>query len=398
MPDLSGEHIVGTLAVLSSDQRTWTVEDRAALEHLAAAVATELERAAAAAETTGLHQRLAVALDAAGIGSWELDPATGEFRGDARLLEMFGMPADSRETRIAEFARLVVPEDRGRVTRALGRSVAEGSDYAEEYQVHRPDGSTCWVAAHGRPMYDPDGKLVRLVGSAYDTTDRRVADQRAAAASGLLALIASASEVLASSLEAADAVRSFARLVVPTLADWSIVSLVDDNGRLEDVDSWHRDRSMRNLTKRFAEHRLTGRREAAGSLHAFASRQPFVIDRAAKAYALRTLRSVEAHEAVARLDLESVAVFPLLSEGREVTGLITLARGVGRESFSPEGGCRRRPVPPGQQHTGERPLLRSRTGDVRAAAAQPAHGPRPARPRRGGGPLRPRSQGRPGRW
>ena len=42
-----------------------------------------------------VQQRLAIALDSAGIGSWELDLASGEFRGDARLLELFGFPADT---------------------------------------------------------------------------------------------------------------------------------------------------------------------------------------------------------------------------------------------------------------------------------------------------------------
>ena len=96
-----GVHVVGALTVLAGADRVWTEEDRTTLDVLAAGVAAELERAAALVERQGLQQRLAVALDSAGIGSWELDLASREFRGDARLLEMFGIPADSQEVRIS---------------------------------------------------------------------------------------------------------------------------------------------------------------------------------------------------------------------------------------------------------------------------------------------------------
>ena len=331
-----GVHVVGALTVLAGADRVWTEEDRTTLDVLAAGVAAELERAAALVERQGLQQRLAVALDSAGIGSWELDLDSREFRGDARLLEMFGMPGDSQEVRISAYAIRILPEDRPRVSRSLERSVAEGSDYVEEYRVRQPDGSVRWVAARGRPMYDAEGGFMRLVGSAFDTTDQHVSADRAEATSGLLALVASASEVLASSLEPEDAVRSFARLVVPTLADWSVVSLVNSAGVLEDVDWWHRDPDRQDLLTRFALHRLEGRNEVAGSLLALRSRQPFVLTENALDYALKTLRAPEAAQAVTQLGLGSVAVFPLLTDAGDAIGLITLARDEGRPAFSAE--------------------------------------------------------------
>jgi PAS domain S-box-containing protein len=282
-----------------------------------------------------VQQRLAIALDSAGIGSWELDLASGEFRGDARLLELFGFPADSRETRIAAFARLLPHEHRSRVSENLERSVAEGADYAEEYPVEQPDGSWRWVAAHGRPLYGPNGVLQRIVGSAYDTTRQHEAAAQVRATSELLTLIASASDVLAGSLEPVDVVRNFSRLVVPTLADWSIVTLVEGEV-LRDVEWWHRDPARHDVMERFADHRLEGRHEAAGSLLAFSSRRPFLINEGALAYALRTLRSDAAVEAITELRLGSVGVFPLQTDGGEVVGLITLGRAPGRASFSGE--------------------------------------------------------------
>ncbi len=150
-----------------------------------------------------------------------------------------------------------------------------------------------------------------------------------------MALIARASDLLAGSLEAEDAVRSFARLVVPVLADWSVVSLVGDDGRLVDVDWWHHEPAKRDWVGVFAAHRFEGRHESEGSLEALRSGEPFVSNVDTLDYALQVLRSDLAKEAVHALDLRSVGVFPLAIDER-VVGLITLARDGNRAPFSPE--------------------------------------------------------------
>lgn len=327
---------VASLEVLGEPAREWTAEDGVVLDALAGAVSAELERSSGDARAEEDRLRLGVALESAGIGSWELDPLSQDFRGDPRTLEMFGFPPDSSETRLSEFSKRVPRPDRRRVNEALQASLTAGTEYAEEYRVLLPDGSLRWVAATGRPLRDATGAFVRLVGSASDTTDRHRSAERAEASSALIALIASASEVLASSLEPEDTVRNLARLVVPTLADWSVVSVVDDEGRLEDVDWWHRDPARQDLTGQFARARLEGREEAEGSLQVFTSREPLLVNHGAQAYAVRTLRSEQALAALLELDLGSVVVFPLLTDAGVLLGLLTLARDTGRAGFDTE--------------------------------------------------------------
>lgn len=150
----------------------------------------------------------------------------------------------------------------------------------------------------------------------------------------LLSLVARASDLLGSTLDPSEVVWSLARLAVPSLADWSIISLVADDGTPSDVEAWHRDPQRRQVTRIFAEHRYGGRTEPVGSLSALASGEPFVIDAGARGFARQTLRSAVAQEALEELDLESAVVVPMLGRGR-VIGLVTLCRGADREPMTP---------------------------------------------------------------
>ncbi len=328
-------YVAGAFCVYDREARVWSDDDVRVLRELATAAAAELERVATENERDVARLQLGLALESGGIGSWDWDLVDRRMTANSQMLSMFGLPGHLEHTPepASTFIERVHPDDRPRVVASARAALATGSEYAGEYRVLHPDGER-WLATRGRPLFAADGTAVRLVGAAYDTTDSHHAAELAEAESALMGLVARASDLLAGSLEAEDAVRSFARLVVPVLADWSVVSLVGDDGELVDVDWWHHDPAKRELTGVFAAHRLRGRRDARGSLEALRSGKPFVENVDALGYALRVLRSDEAKEAVRALDLHAVGVFPLAIEGR-VVGLITLARDGNRASFSP---------------------------------------------------------------
>jgi GAF domain-containing protein len=328
-------YVAGAFCVYDREARAWSDDDVRVLEELATAAAAELERVATENERDVARLQLGLALESGGIGSWDWDLLDRRMTANSQMLSMFGLPGHLEHTPepASTFIQRVHPDDRPRVVASVQTALATGSEYAGEYRVLHPDGER-WLATRGRPLFAADGTAVRFVGAAYDTTDSHRAAELAEAEGALMGLIARASDLLAGSLEAEDAVRSFARLVVPVLADWSVVSLVGDDGELVDVDWWHHDPAKRELTGVFAAHRLRGRREARGSLEALRSGKPFVENVDALGYALRVLRSDEAKEAVRALDLHAVGVFPLSIEGR-VVGLITLARDGNRAPFSP---------------------------------------------------------------
>lgn len=114
--------------------------------------------------------RWELAVSAAGIGAFDWDLVTGELRWDDRLLALFGVRRDDFGATIEAFDALVHPEDRPRVTEALRLAVETCGEYAAEYRVLRPDGTTCWVVARGRALVGPDGRAERVLGAAFDNT------------------------------------------------------------------------------------------------------------------------------------------------------------------------------------------------------------------------------------
>src|SRR5206468_1241419 len=71
----------------------------------------------------------------------------------------------------------------------------------------------------------------------------RRARQEAGVAASRLALVAEASEALASSLDYRVTLQAIAQLVVPRLADWCMVDLLAEDGSLHQTAVAHRDPS-----------------------------------------------------------------------------------------------------------------------------------------------------------
>ena len=63
------------------------------------------------------------------------------------------------------------PDDRERVTEALAHRPS--GTYQAEYRVLRPDGSHRWVFDKSSPVYNDQGKIIRIVGVARDITERK---------------------------------------------------------------------------------------------------------------------------------------------------------------------------------------------------------------------------------
>ena len=165
--------VIGALCVFGPGPRAWSDADIATLRQLADSAVTELELSALVDEFEADRIRWDLAIDAAGIGTFDWDLISGRLTWDDRLIAMFGYDTVSFDHTIGAFSARLHPDDLVRVTEALQRSIDSCGEYDAQYRVVLPDGEIRWVHARGRTLAGPDGSAVRCLGAASDTTDEQ---------------------------------------------------------------------------------------------------------------------------------------------------------------------------------------------------------------------------------
>ena len=125
------------------------------------------------------EERLRIALEAADLGTWDLDLTTDiasvrSLRHD----QIFGYAESQSEWGQEIAMRHVLPEDRPAFQQAFARA-AETGVLSLEVRVRWPDGSIHWIAPLGRTYYDAEGRPVRMAGVVADITERKQASETA---------------------------------------------------------------------------------------------------------------------------------------------------------------------------------------------------------------------------
>jgi PAS domain S-box-containing protein len=135
----------------------------------------------AARDTTERHERLAEAQRVAGLGSFDMDVSTGAMWWSDHLYAIYGLNRDGFEPTLEAVTELIHPEDRARVGAAYAR-VLEGAveEQALDVRIRRPDGQIRELHSRSRPVLDETGEIVRVVGTAQDVTEPRLAERRLA--------------------------------------------------------------------------------------------------------------------------------------------------------------------------------------------------------------------------
>ena len=141
--------IIGALCVFGPEPRAWTETDVSTLRRLAEAVVTELELSDLVRKYEGDRLRWGLAIDAAGIGTFDWDLVTGRLAWDDQLIEMFGYHVDGFDQSIEAFNARLHPDDLPRVSDALRGCIDTCGEFESEYRVVIPDGETRWVHARG---------------------------------------------------------------------------------------------------------------------------------------------------------------------------------------------------------------------------------------------------------
>lgn len=172
--------VIGTLCVIDTVPRPdgLSPEQAVALEALGRQVIAQLElrKAVARSDIQSISHKAALdrsrfAEEAGGIGTFELDVASGMMAVSPQYCRLFGIPVvEFYHASVSE--GLVVAEDAE--VRSTEKTRGDGSADADvEYRVRRADdGEVRWLARRARFHRDETGHPITMFGTVHDVTDR----------------------------------------------------------------------------------------------------------------------------------------------------------------------------------------------------------------------------------
>jgi PAS domain S-box-containing protein len=201
---------------------------------------TEGEEARAALQIS--EERLRLATEAAEVGFWDVEVVNEVLIWPPIVKRMFGISADVPVT-LQDFYDGLHPDDHHATDEALKAACdpVKRALYDVEYRtIGREDGLVRWIAAKGRGLFDAEGICLRIVGTAIDVTQRKLADAQLRQSEDRLRFLRNLDEALQAATDARAAMMAAAeRLALRLDASRCAYADVDaDSNRFIIRDDW----------------------------------------------------------------------------------------------------------------------------------------------------------------
>jgi two-component system cell cycle sensor histidine kinase/response regulator CckA len=124
------------------------------------------------------EERMRFALEAAGVGIWDMDYKTGVLRWSETLESQCGLEPGTFGGTVRKSFEGIHPDDRMSVVEAFRKAMKSGSDFSIEHRAIWPDGTVRWLSGSGRVHLGELGEPLRGVGISQDVTERRVLEEQ----------------------------------------------------------------------------------------------------------------------------------------------------------------------------------------------------------------------------
>lgn len=126
------------------------------------------------------EERLGLALNGSRLGLFEWMIEEDHLYFSDRAREIFNIRAeDFKGSFYQDFLPRVHPDDAENVRSEVDKAVKDRTVYSLEYRMNvDSNGLSRWIHARGQTYYDQSGKPIRMVGTAADITERKLAEER----------------------------------------------------------------------------------------------------------------------------------------------------------------------------------------------------------------------------
>ncbi|HYQ83406.1 MAG TPA: PAS domain-containing protein, partial [Rubrobacter sp.] len=219
----------------------------------------------------------------------------------------------------------------------LRKAIAEERECRVVLRNYRKDGTPFWNELYVSPVHDEEGILTNFVSVQNDVTQRRMIEEErdtllvreqlaraeTVAARRRLTLLAAAGPALAASLDYEQTLEDITHLLVPELADWCLLDILEEDGSVNQLAAAHAEEEKEGLLRRLKEHRRFGKEDPGSTAEVLRTGQSVLLPDLPDATFYERELEGEHLEIVTRLEPRSLMCVPLVARGK-IRGAITL--------------------------------------------------------------------------
>lgn len=306
----------GLLEVYTKKHRTFTQDELRFLQSMAQVLAAAIQHQEVEHALLLSRNQLAVILGGIADGVTAQDKhgqliyandAAARILGYANADELLKTPVDRITSMFEIFDELGAKMSMGQLPGRLALRGEPSSPTTVRFRVLQT-GDERWALVKAQSVKNEADEVVMAVNIFHDITNLKRAElaQR---------LLAETSQMLAKDLDYQTRLNSLANLLVPRLADWCAIDLLDDNKKLQRIAVAHPDPQMVEWAHELYERNPPDPNAIRGAYKVIRNNQTEYIPVITNEM-IEAVESAESRELIRKLKLASIIIVPLFARGR----------------------------------------------------------------------------------
>jgi len=182
------------------------------------------------------------------VGSFDWELATDRLLWSEEMYRIFGAIPETFAHSFDAVLGLIHPDDVGRVRQSVERMIASGEAADYEFRICRPDGELRHAWGRGEVVRDATGKVVRVIGTVQDITERRAAEENVRRSEEQLRKVLEASSAMINILRLRDEVILYVNRAWEEATGWARAEAIGKPARA--LKLWPHEHARQSLLHR----------------------------------------------------------------------------------------------------------------------------------------------------
>ncbi|MDQ3999536.1 MAG: PAS domain S-box protein, partial [Actinomycetota bacterium] len=111
------------------------------------------------------------------LGNWDYNVGKDEAQWSDEMYRIFGFTPQQFVPTYKTFLNSVHPDDKKSIRRAIRETLYHGKQNSLDYRIVRPNGEVRWVNSQYQVLRDATGRPTTMVGTVFDFTERKQAEE-----------------------------------------------------------------------------------------------------------------------------------------------------------------------------------------------------------------------------